>query len=131
MGIAEPSKEPPADLAWAASALESSRPTLDSRSALAAVRKGRVDRTAERTSHDDPEQTIQQLRTALDSRVVIEQAKGILAERFSLSLDEAFVLLRRAARTQRMPLRSLARTVVERPDCTPAGIVALLARSSL
>jgi len=53
-----------------------------------------------------------QLQEALDSRIVIEQAKGVLVERFDLSPDEAFDLLRRAARSNRMPLRQLAAAVV-------------------
>ena len=55
---------------------------------------------------------VDQLQGALDSRVVIEQAKGILAERFQLGVDEAFLLLRRAARTHRLQLRALAEQVV-------------------
>ncbi len=53
-----------------------------------------------------------QLQTALDSRVVIEQAKGILAERESLSLDEAFDKMRREARSKRVKLRDLAAVIV-------------------
>ncbi len=49
-----------------------------------------------------------QLVTALETRVVIEQAKGILAERYRLDLDEAFQLLRFAARSDRSDLRTLA-----------------------
>jgi hypothetical protein len=45
------------------------------------------------------ERTIQ-LQTALDSRVVIEQAKGILAERQSISPDEAFDKIRSHARSR-------------------------------
>jgi hypothetical protein len=54
-----------------------------------------------------------QLQTALDSRVVIEQAKGILAERESISPDEAFEKMRRQARSQRVRLRDLAATVLQ------------------
>jgi hypothetical protein len=60
-----------------------------------------------------------QLQEALDSRIVIEQAKGVLTERFDLSPDEAFALLRRAARSNRMPLRSLAATVVASRETPP------------
>jgi ANTAR domain-containing protein len=57
------------------------------------------------------ERTIQ-LQTALDSRVVIEQAKGILAERDSISPDEAFDKMRQEARSRRMKLRDLAAGIV-------------------
>lgn len=55
----------------------------------------------------------QQLQHALDSRIVIEQAKGVLAERLGMTPDEAFELLRRAARRNRITIRELATEVVE------------------
>jgi hypothetical protein len=48
-----------------------------------------------------------QLEQALQSRVAIEQAKGVLAERYGLGLDDAFELIRRAARSNRMKLHDL------------------------
>jgi hypothetical protein len=54
---------------------------------------------------------VQHLEDALRNRVKIEQAKGVLAERFDLMPDEAFQLLRRAARTHRRPVRRLAADV--------------------
>jgi AmiR/NasT family two-component response regulator len=62
-----------------------------------------------------------QLQTALDSRVVIEQAKGILAERYSLRTDGAFELLRRAARSNRLSIHTLAAEVVANGE-TPEEI---------
>jgi hypothetical protein len=53
-----------------------------------------------------------QLQEALDSRIVIEQAKGVIAERFCLEPEHAFEILRRAARSNRMMLRDLAEQVV-------------------
>jgi ANTAR domain-containing protein len=57
------------------------------------------------------ERTIQ-LQTALDSRVVIEQAKGIVAARESISPDEAFKAIRRQARSERRKLHDLATEIV-------------------
>lgn len=54
----------------------------------------------------------EQLREALNSRVVIEQAKGILAAERGISVDDAFELLRRHARSYRTSLRSVADAVV-------------------
>ncbi len=57
------------------------------------------------------ERTIQ-LQTALDSRVLIEQAKGILAERNSMTPEEAFEGMRRDARSRRMKLHDVAAEIV-------------------
>ncbi len=53
-----------------------------------------------------------QLQGALDSRVVIEQAKGMLAERASITVDEAFTVLRNHSRGTGTKLREVARDVV-------------------
>jgi hypothetical protein len=57
------------------------------------------------------ERTIQ-LQTALETRIVIEQAKGILAERFGVGVEEAFGVLRDAARSDGAKLHVLAADVV-------------------
>jgi GAF domain-containing protein len=66
-----------------------------------------------------------QLQYALTSRIVLEQSKGILAERWHVSPDDAFATLRRYARAQGLPLARLAReiaggtfdtTAIPRPD---------------
>jgi len=54
-----------------------------------------------------------QLQGALDSRVAIEQAKGMLAERQRITVDEAFTLLRNHARRNGMKMREVARDVVK------------------
>lgn len=53
------------------------------------------------------------LQHALDSRVVIEQAKGILAERFKQPPHEVFDQLRHHARTNRTSIHAVARGIVE------------------
>jgi hypothetical protein len=57
------------------------------------------------------ERTIQ-LQTALDSRVLIEQAKGITAAKESISPDDAFQKIRRQARSERRKLHDLAAEIV-------------------
>ena len=53
-----------------------------------------------------------QLEYALQSRIELEQAKGILAERFGLDVGTAFTVLRHAARSHRIDIHELARGVV-------------------
>jgi AmiR/NasT family two-component response regulator len=55
----------------------------------------------------------EQLSEALNTRVLIEQAKGIVAERESIDVGEAFVRLRSHARSHNLLLSDVARTVVE------------------
>jgi AmiR/NasT family two-component response regulator len=67
-----------------------------------------------------------QLEHALESRIGIEQAKGIIAERYGLEVDDAFQLIRRAARSQRMKLYDLVEAI--RPgQATPPVLAALIA----
>jgi hypothetical protein len=55
----------------------------------------------------------EQLQAALNSRVVIEQAKGKLAERLGLDMDQAFTLLRDNARARNLRLSDLALAFAE------------------
>lgn len=59
------------------------------------------------------EQRADQLQDALSSRVIIEQAKGVLIAKTGLPPDEAFELLRTHARSHRTKLQEVARGVVE------------------
>jgi transcriptional regulator with GAF, ATPase, and Fis domain len=54
----------------------------------------------------------EQLQGALNSRVLIEQAKGVLAERSGLEVGQAFTALRDHARRHGMPLAEVADAVV-------------------
>ena len=55
----------------------------------------------------------EQLQTALNSRVVIEQAKGKLAERLGVDMDKAFALLRDHARASNRRLSDLAQAFID------------------
>ena len=67
-----------------------------------------------------------QLEHALESRISIEQAKGIIAERCGLGVDEAFDLIRRAARSHRIKLYDLVGAI--RPgEETPPELAAVIA----
>ena len=53
-----------------------------------------------------------QLQVALNSRVIIEQAKGVLAERLKVTPDQAFLVLRQFSRQNNRPLTQLAADVI-------------------
>ena len=55
----------------------------------------------------------EQLQSALNSRVLIEQAKGMLAERHGLDPADAFTLMRTYARRTGSPLLTIAQRVIE------------------
>jgi GAF domain-containing protein len=63
----------------------------------------------------------EQLQTALASRVVIEQAKGVLAHHLTVDMDTAFDLLRRYSRHGGMRLADTARQIAT-GDLDPAAI---------
>ena len=65
------------------------------------------------TEHEQTERTAQQLQTALDTRIVIEQAKGVLAERVGVSTDEAFQRIRASARRQSTKVADVSRRVID------------------
>lgn len=70
---------------------------------------GVVQERAVRAAH----QRSEQLQDALHSRVLIEQAKGVLAERRGVDLGSAFERLRRHARNNSLPLREVCRAVID------------------
>ena len=65
-----------------------------------------------RAAQEGAEERARQLQGALDTRIVIEQAKGVLVGRHGLTLDEAFEWLRRYARRGQLPVREVCRRVV-------------------
>jgi GAF domain-containing protein len=55
---------------------------------------------------------VEQLQAALNSRIVIEQAKGVLAEREGIALSAAFEMMRAYSRRERELLRDTAEAVI-------------------
>jgi len=74
--------------------------------------------------------TVEQLEVALTSRIMIEQAKGVLAERAGLAMEEAFERLRTYARRNSLRLSDVAQAlldgkltpeILETPEADVAG----------
>jgi hypothetical protein len=67
-----------------------------------------------------PSTVLPKLRSALTHRIVVEQAKGFLRERFDISVDEAYSLLRRYARAHGDHLTDVSRQLMADPGARPA-----------
>ncbi len=63
----------------------------------------------------------EQLGTALNSRIVIEQAKGMIAERAGLNMEQSFSILRGYARTHNLRLQVVAHDVID-GSLSPAAL---------
>jgi GAF domain-containing protein len=62
---------------------------------------------------DDPDSIAQRLRAALQGRVVIERAKGVLAQTDDLAMDEAFARLVEVSSRTARPLSQVAQDVLD------------------
>lgn len=67
---------------------------------------------ANAASYADQAVLAKQLQHALDSRVLIEQAKGVIAERHRITMEEAFEALRAHARNQGAKVHDVAADVL-------------------
>ena len=72
-----------------------------------------------------PSNVLPQLRSALTSRVVVEQAKGFVRESLDVSVEQAFQLLRTYARAHRDHLTEVARRLMNEPASRPALLAAM------
>ncbi|CAM4058168.1 GAF and ANTAR domain-containing protein [Nocardiopsis rhodophaea] len=72
---------------------------------------------------EERERLAEQLQTALNSRVVIEQAKGVLSERRVIDMNDAFGVLRGFAREHNRRLSEVARAVVTRDSSVATLLV--------
>lgn len=70
-------------------------------------------RSITRAAHERAAERVVQLQGALDSRVVIEQAKGFLAGRDGITTDAAFERLRGHARAHDLTVREVARALLD------------------
>jgi GAF domain-containing protein len=64
----------------------------------------------------------EQLQTALNTRISVEQAKGVIAEYGGLEMGAAFEAIRAFARQHRLKLSAVARSLVER-ELDPGKVV--------
>jgi hypothetical protein len=72
-----------------------------------------------------PSTVMPQLRSALTSRILVEQAKGFLRESLDISVEQAFQLLRRYARTHGDHLTDVARRLMSDRQARPTVLAAI------
>jgi PAS domain S-box-containing protein len=124
--VAVPGAHPPVELrvrneghwVWAEAALTNLLDDPEVRGVACNLR-----RSPRREALEIAEERAQQLQTALDSRVVIEQAKGYLIATEGLDPDEAFQLIRDHARRHRLRTHDVCRAILagEGLTATPAS----------
>ncbi|MGH4031102.1 ANTAR domain-containing protein [Actinomycetota bacterium Odt1-20B] len=101
-------------------ASEVNKPSEDGVGAAQTLAEAVAVALTKRRALEDSRRTIGQLEHALTSRIRIEQAKGMLAERWRTDADAAFDRLRRYARGQRVCLDEVCQAVTSRdPDKDP------------
>ncbi|MGZ5418246.1 MAG: PAS domain S-box protein [Nocardioides sp.] len=116
--VATPGAHPPMDVrvwterswTWAEVALTNFLDDPDVRGVVCNLRP-----SLRRAAQEEAEIRAAQLQTALDTRVVIEQAKGFLAARDGLEPEEAFSVLRNRARSHHRSLHDEARRAMTQP----------------
>ncbi len=83
------------------------------RARMANLAATRLDTADLRRKAEEAKVLADQLQHALDSRVVIEQAKAVVAMQRNVGLEDAFKQLRSFARSRQMNLHDVARAVVD------------------
>jgi GAF domain-containing protein len=68
---------------------------------------------AHASSAQQQQRTAEQLKQALNTRLIIEQAKGVLATQQEISVDDAFARLRKYARDHNARIHDVSRAVVD------------------
>jgi PAS domain S-box-containing protein len=96
------------DWAWAEAALTNLLDDPGVRGVVCNLR-----RSPRRAAQEDAEKRARQLQTALDSRILIEQAKGFLAQRDEISPEDAFATIRRHARSHSEATHDVCRMVLK------------------
>jgi PAS domain S-box-containing protein len=114
--LAQPGAHPPLELrlrhaggwTWAEAALTN---LLDDPVVRGVVCNLRL--SIRRSAQEEAEARAEQLQTALESRLTIEQAKGFLAGRDGTTIDVAFERLRAHARKHQLAIRDVSRLVLD------------------
>lgn len=115
--VSQPGAHPPLEIrlltesgwVWAEAALTNLLDDPEVRGVVCNLR-----RSLRREAHETAELRVEQLNTALQSRIIIEQAKGFLAARHDIDPDAAFQRLRTYSRNNHVVIREVARRVVVR-----------------